>query len=224
MIHYILTRSNRKTAVIHIRDGEVEFRAPLRMPKREIDRFILSKEQWILKTLAKQRLQAEKKESFAINYDSLITFRGKQHVISERDGAKAGFDGNVFYIPPGLTPEQIKATCVKIYKKLAKTHVTDRVAVYAKQIGVSPMVIRVNNAMKRWGSCSSKMSLNFSWRLIMAEDSVIDYVVVHELAHLIEMNHSARFWAVVAKVMPDYKERQKKLKTLHKKLASETWD
>ncbi|MCL2576927.1 MAG: M48 family metallopeptidase [Defluviitaleaceae bacterium] len=77
MISYILSRSRRKIATIYVRNGEVEVRAPLRMPKREIDRFVSEKEQWILKSLAKQHAQAEKKENFAVDYVSLICFRGK---------------------------------------------------------------------------------------------------------------------------------------------------
>jgi len=104
-----------------------------------------------------------------------------------------------------------------------KAHIANRVAAYAAQMNVTPAVIKIKNAMKRWGSCSSKKSLNFSWRLIMADDSIIDYVVVHELAHLLEMNHSARFWAVVDGVLPDYPARKLKLKELQKKLANEDW-
>jgi len=77
--------------------------------------------------------------------------------------------------------------------------------------------------MKRWGSCSSRGSLNFSWRIMMADDAVIDYVVVHELAHLVEMNHSPRFWAVVAGVLPDYSKRRARLRLLNKKLEGEDW-
>jgi hypothetical protein len=193
------------------------------MPKNDIDRFIIEKESWILKSLAKQRIHAENKESFEINYGSVVTFRGNQHTITPRNGTRTGFDGDVFYMPPDLTPEQIKATCVQIYRRLAKAHITNRVSAYAAQIGVTPAAIKINNAMKRWGSCSSKKSLNFSWILIMANDSVIDYVVIHELAHLVEMNHSARFWAVVSGILPDYPVRKLKLKELQKKLANEDW-
>jgi len=223
MISYTLTRSRRKTAAIYVREGAVEVRAPLRMPKNDIDRFITEKETWILKSLAKQHIQAENKESFEINYGSVVTFRGNQHTITQRNGTKAGFDGGVFYMPPDLTPEQIKATCVQICRRLAKAHIANRVSTYAAQMNVTPAEIKINNAMKRWGSCSSKKSLNFSWRLIMADDSVIDYVVVHELAHLVEMNHSSQFWAVVAGILPDYPARKIKLKELQKKLMNEDW-
>ena len=223
MIPYTLTRSRRKTAAIYVREGAVEVRAPLRMTMNDIDRFIVEKESWILKSLAKQRIQAENKESFVISYGSVVTFRGNQNTIIQRIGTRAGFDGKVFYMPPDLTPEQIKAACIQIYRRLAKAHITNRVATYAAQMNITPAAIKINNAMKRWGSCSSKKNLNFSWRLIMADDSVIDYVVVHELAHLVEMNHSSRFWAVVAGILPDYPARKLKLKELQKKLVNEDW-
>jgi len=194
------------------------------MPKWEIDDFIKSKEKWIMDCLALQQDQQEKREAFTIDYGSTITLRGSQYKITERGGTMAGFDSEVIYMPPGISPEQIKHTCVKIYKKIAKAFISDRVAFFAPQMGVAPSAIKINSATKRWGSCSSRKSLNFSWRLIMAEDNVIDYVVVHELAHLVEMNHSARFWAVVAKVLPDYKERNAQLKILHKKLSGEDWE
>ena len=90
-------------------------------------------------------------------------------------------------------------------------------------MGVTPIAVKINSAMRRWGSCSSRMSLNFSWRLIMADDAIIDYVVVHELAHIKEMNHSARFWAVVESVLPDFRERKRKLKELQSRLSGEDW-
>jgi len=221
---YALTRSNRKTAAIYVRNGEVEVRAPLRMPKREIDRFVLEKEQWILKSLTKQQSQAEKKESFVVDYGSSILFRGKPYPITNRNGTRAGFDDNGFYMPPGLTPEQIKATCIQLYKILAKSHITQRVSFFASQMGVTPTSVKINSAMRRWGSCSSRKSLNFSWRLIMADDAIIDYVVVHELAHIKEMNHSARFWAVVESVLSDFRKRKQKLKELQQRLSGEDWE
>ena len=101
-----------------------------------------------------------------------------------------------------------------LLRQKAKTLIPERVSYYAGIMGVTPETITITGAKKRWGSCSGKNSLNFSWRLILGDIDVVDYVVVHELSHLIERNHSKRFWAVVAKFMPDYKDRQKKLKEL----------
>ncbi|MCL2202515.1 MAG: M48 family metallopeptidase [Defluviitaleaceae bacterium] len=222
-MYYTLTRSRRKTAAIYVRNGKVEVRAPLRMPKREIDRFVLEKEQWILKSLEKQQTQAAQKESFVIDYGSSILFRGKPYPITQRNGKHAGFDDSVFYMPTGLTPQQIKTAYIQLYKILAKSHITQRVDFFASQMGVTPAAVKINSAMKRWGSCSSLQRLNFSWRLIMADDAIIDYVVVHELAHIKEMNHSARFWTVVERVLPDFRERKLALTELQSRLSGEDW-
>jgi len=91
-------------------------------------------------------------------------------------------------------------------------------------MGLSPNSLKINSAKTRWGSCSSKANLNFSWMLMMADDEVIDYIVVHELAHLRQMNHSPQFWEIVEKYIPDYKERKKRLKLLQLKLNEEDWE
>jgi len=96
----------------------------------------------------------------------------------------------------------------------AKEILPKKVAHYSGQMGVSPARITITGARTRWGSCSGKGNLNFSWRLMLACEDEIDYVVVHELAHLREMNHSPRFWAVVEAVLPDYRERRLRLKRL----------
>ena len=223
MIDYTLIRSKRKTVAIHVRDGAVEVRAPLNLPKRDIDSFVASKETWINGKLAISREQVERRSSFALDYGSTVTLRGAEHPIAARDGTVAGFDGEVFYTPPGFNPEQIKSTCVEIYRLIAKALINARLSDYAPLMNATPAAVKINGAKSRWGSCSSKGNLNFSWRLIMADDSVIDYVVVHELAHLTEMNHSARFWAVVAGVLPDYRERRARLRELQSKLGSEDW-
>jgi len=223
-MHYSLTRSHRKTAAIYVRNGEVEVRAPLRMPKREIDRFVMEKENWILKSLAKQQAQTERKEKFVIDYGSSVFLRGKPYPITQRVGTHAGFtDDFEFYMPPELSPEQIKSTCVRLYKILAQLHISNRVDFFASQMKVTPTTVKINSAMKRWGSCSAQKSLNFPWRLIMTDDAVIDYVVVHELAHIKQMNHSPRFWMIVENILPDFRERKRKLKEFQNRLNGEDW-
>jgi len=223
MTRYTLTRSKRKTIAIYIRGGGVEVRAPIRASKRDIDRFVTSKELWIKDKLAASIERQAKRESFTLTYGDSVAFRGAQFLIAPREGARAGFDEDHFYMPPGLAPDQIKATCVRIYRVLAKRHLTSRVEALSERMAVAPTAVKINRALTRWGSCSAKKSLNFSWRLIQAPDDVIDYVVVHELAHIKELNHSPRFWAIVEGVMPEYREQKAKLKILHKKLSVEDW-
>lgn len=94
----------------------------------------------------------------------------------------------------------------------AKRIVPLRAAHFAAQMGVSYGRITIREQKTRWGSCSSKGNLNFNWKLVLMPPEVLDYVVVHELAHRIEMNHSARFWKIVESVLPDYQARRKQLK------------
>jgi predicted metal-dependent hydrolase len=221
---YTLVRSRRRTAAIYIKTGGVEVRAPLKMPKRDIDRFVASKERWITEHLAESQTNAERREAFTLNYGDTVMFRGAEYVVTEKAGNRAGFDGERFYLPPGFAPGQVKSVVVQIYRRLTKIHLFDRVSHYAGIMNVSPSAVKINGAKTRWGSCSAKKSLNFSWRLIMADDAVIDYVVVHELAHITEMNHSARFWAIVESVLPDRNERQRRLQELQERLNVENWE
>ena len=221
---YTLIRSNRKTAAIHIINARVEVRVPHCMPQEDIDLFLYKKEQWIREKLAIQQQHITNKSTFEIDYGSNILILGKDYPIVVRNGIKAGFDGNELYMPPGMSPTEIKDMCKKIYRGIAKKHLPNRVAVFAQQMGIAPTAIKITSAKTRWGSCSNRKSINFSWRLIMADDNTIDYVVVHELAHLKEMNHSLRFWAVVQSILPDYKQRQQSLKTLQRRIAGENWD
>ena len=111
---------------------------------------------------------------------------------------------------PELTSEQINA-----YVAAAKAILPEKVAHYAKIMGVCPTGITVTGAKKRFGSCSYKDRLCFSYHLMRYPEAAIDYVVVHELAHILHKDHSKNFYACVEKYMPDYKEREKLLKSPH---------
>ena len=223
---YAITRSNRKTIALYIRDGAVEVRAPYGASKRNIDRFVAAKEKWIADKLTQSQERMQRRKNFKLNYGDFVLYRGKEYPISARSGNRVGFDEGAgeFFIPPNLSSERIKAAVVQIYKVLAKRDLTNKVLEFAEKMSVTPSAVKINSAKTRWGSCSGKKSLNFSWRLIIDDDDLIDYVVVHELAHIKEMNHSARFWAIVASVFPDYKERQKRLKELTHRLGNEDWE
>ncbi len=101
---------------------------------------------------------------------------------------------------------------IEFYKEKARKYIPWRVAELAEKNWLTYNVIKITSARTRWGSCTSKKNLNFSFRLILAPKEVIDYVIIHELSHLIHMNHSRRFWTQVAEMMPDYKVHEKWLK------------
>ena len=98
------------------------------------------------------------------------------------------------------------------YRKEARRRITERAAYFAEKMGVDYGRIAIKAATTRWGSCSAQGNLNFHWKLILMPPAILDYVVVHELAHRIEMNHSPRFWTQVERILPDYRERRRWLK------------
>lgn len=108
---------------------------------------------------------------------------------------------------PKLSPEEQMR-----YRELAGEVIARKAELYARQMGVDFGRITIRDQKTRWGSCSARGNLNFNWRLILAPEEVLDYVVVHELAHRKEMNHSERFWGQVGRVLPDYQGRRLWLK------------
>lgn len=221
---YKLIRSRRKTIALHITaEAELEVRAPLRVSKSIIDSFVREKQDWIQKNIAVMRQRLQEKQSFQLGEGSTLPLLGQQYPIQLIQGRKAQFSQGEFLLPSG-DAQQIKHAAVLLYKRLAKEFIGSRVNAYAVMLGVTPAGVKINSASTRWGSCSAKNSLNFSWKLIMAPQAAVDYVVVHELCHCVEHNHSKKFWALVEGILPDYKARRQMLKKLQETLSQQEWD
>ncbi|MCR4616363.1 MAG: M48 family metallopeptidase [Clostridiales bacterium] len=217
---YNILRSDRKTVSIAIKDDcRIEVRAPLKMSDREIEKLVLSKEKWIEKHLKDKLESRRQSDNFSLDIGGDLMFRGKVYQLYKSEYSTAGFDGEKFYVPEFADSEIIRESLIKVYKKLAEKLIKQRVREYSKIMALSPSNVKINSAKTRWGSCSGKNSLNFSLYLVLGSDEIIDYVVVHELAHIKEHNHSNRFWAVVESVLPDYRKRQKELIALQKRIG-----
>jgi len=222
---YTLVRSRRKTVALHItKDAALEVRAPLKTKKTDIDRFVASKADWILTHLEKASSRLAERADFTLNYGSRVILFGDEYPIAAGQGRGVRFDGFYVYVPPGLDAVQIKRAVIRLYRTIARESLNEGAGHFAGLMGVVPAGIKITGAKTRWGSCSGKNSINFSWRLVMADEDVVDYVVIHELAHIREHNHSPRFWAIVEAILPDYKARKRKLRLLQKRLAVEDWD
>ena len=219
---YKLIRSNRKHLAIQItEEGELIARAPKHMPVREIDAFVKQKRQWIEKHQSRAKMRERMKKSFVMDYGASVLVLGDEYTIHQENTDRIFLDQkNAFiHMPSGLSPEEIRLSVIDFYRQLASDYLTGRVGVYAPKIHVKPAAVKISRASKRWGSCSGKGNINFSYRLIAAPPDAIDYVVIHECCHLLEMNHSPRFWDHVSKLCPDYNEMKNKLHAVSERLT-----
>ena len=213
-----LVRSKRKTLALTVElDGTLTVRAPLRMKDADIYHFIATKANWIERRQAKIREEAVTPHQYVDG--ETFWYLGREiplRIIPEGKPALV-MDGS-FKLTKSAQP---KAGTVFIawYRNQARAVLSGRVEFFARKYGFKVKKIRISLARTRWGSCSLKETLSFTWRLVMAPLEVIDYVVVHELCHLNEMNHSKAFWARVEAILPDYKQRRKWLKDKGKLLV-----
>ncbi len=214
-----LIRSKRKSISLEIsQDAKLIVRAPRFASLHFINDLINEKSNWILKKLhlAKKKKSQLKERKFVEGEKFLLM--GKEFDLEVcKNQKKALFFKECFKITYRFTEkftdlETRKKIFEDWYKKEARKRITESVDIYSNISGLKYNKIRINSAKTRWGSCSHDNNLNFSWRLIMAPVGVIDYVVVHELAHIAEKNHSKKFWQKVESIFPDYKKYKKWLK------------
>ncbi len=204
-----LIRTKRKSiALIVERDGTLTVRAPLRVSNKHILALVEQKAVWI------QSKQELVKTLPPVSHTTIYTngesfwYLGKVYPLEilPRAMSPLRLDGK-FLLAQDTLPKA-EAAFTQWYKKQAAQVIGERVRWYAAKHGFTYHQVKITSAQKRWGSCSAKGTLCFTWRLVMAPPAEIDYVVVHELVHLIEKNHSKTFWAKVEAIMPDYKKRR----------------
>ena len=220
---YKLTRSKRKTLAISIKpDCSIEVKAPLKTSNKEIERFIHTHNTWIEKNLQIMRTRKEERDALRIDYGTQVCFFGKRIPIVAADIKKAKLDDNCVLMPKNLDEDSIKKLLIVLYKTTAKDYIASELPQISRQIGVSPSKLTITSARTNWGSCTADR-LHFSWHLIMAEKEVIDYVIIHELVHIIHHNHSDKFWREVSKHCPQWKTLRARLKIYSEIIARENW-
>lgn len=218
-IDFDLMRMRRKTISIQIDgDGRVLVKAPAYVSREEILSLVLEKAPWIReKCSAAARVNRQKvRHRFAQGEPFL--YLGKNyplHVDYDTNVRRVcvSLAGDCFLIQtPVVDVKTMEAAVLLWYRENALRLMEQRVAIYAPLLGRQPSKVMVREQKSRWGSCNSKGELRFNWKLIMAPPSVVDYVAVHELCHLKEMNHSAAFWKLVETLCPEYKACRQWLK------------
>lgn len=218
-----IIRSRRRTVGLEVnQEADLIVRAPKRASLTFIEAVVQKHRNWILRrqAIAQQRRQTTKPKQFIAgeqflylgDYYPLHILSSSEIQMSSRDlFAGSIYFNSAFYLTDFQQPEAHKLF-TEWYRAMALQKFTERVALYALQMGLNYRKIRLSNAKRLWGSCSIKGNLSFNWRLIMAPKEVIDYVVVHELTHLIHRNHRQKFWQQVASIMPTYQDRLRWLK------------
>ncbi len=228
-IPYTLISSNlarRLTLKISAKNG-LEVVVPRRYHPGQLHHFIQQKEQWILKNLHK--ISRQKRDTFQLVDGASISILGETKTIriiptskktsSVKEvktlkyiGDTAYYDGTELHVfSIGQKQETLKAF-EKYLRQIAQKHFLKRTPEISKIMGTHFNNITIRAQKSRWGSCSASNNLNFNWHLILMPLAVSDYVIIHELAHTIQHNHSPKFYAIVQKFCPDYKNLRKTLK------------
>jgi len=204
----IKTHSKRLSLTINEK-GEFIVRAPIGLREEEIFKFIKEKEDWVSKKQGnvKKILSAN---SRLINYEDAL-YLGKRYEVVEVKGLDSALvDDNKLYIPYSKN-KKIRNIFNFLVNKSEQLIIT-RVEYFSKLMKLKYNNFKLINSVAKWGMCDSKRCIYINWKLIMLPTDIIDYVVVHELSHLLQMNHSKIFWDIVASIMPDYKRRKDILK------------
>ncbi len=204
-------RTKRKTVAISVEQTlKLKIKAPKHISDTEILNIIEKHKKWILKRIEILKQSKNIQKSFNEGEKYLLLGRNYELKIADTD-FPVGIKGD-FLIVNSKYSKNVKETVLFFYKLYAKEFFSKKVNEITALTGHKFKTLKISNAKTRWGSCSSFGNINLSWRLIMAPESIIDYVIIHELSHLKEMNHSSRFWKEVEKYIPDHKKRRLWLK------------
>jgi predicted metal-dependent hydrolase len=215
----VIRTPRKRTASINIVQGHVQVIVPETLSEQRIEAIIQQRRQWIQQKL---RLQSEQVPARAKEYVSgeSFSYLGKnyrlkviEHVPTEVK-LKCGMLQVGVYpnIPQQDKQDYIRQQLVQWYQYHAKERLQEKTHRFARMLNVKPRSISIRDFSSRWGSCLVTDDISYNWRIVIAPHAIVDYVVVHELCHLLEHNHSEPFWKTVGKIIPNYRECKEWLK------------
>ena len=220
-LNYQLERRQRRTVGLKITADGLVVHAPKRLSQSLLESLLAQKADWIQKKLSTQ--MQNKIPALQWQHGEQLLLLGNHITLAVKHDARS----RAVNYQPGLLelampnhnePPAVARKVLQWYKKQAIADFARRLEIFSAKLDVALPKLLISNARTRWGSCNSKKEVRLNWRLLQAPPHLINYVICHELAHLKEMNHSARFWAVVASIYPDYKAAEKELKIWSPKL------
>jgi predicted metal-dependent hydrolase len=207
LLVFCLQRSERRKSIgLKIDHHGLTVVLPARAPESEAERAIRSKLDWILAKLPQRPAAPE-----GLRHGASIFWLGSPRVLVA-GASRARLTPEHLHLAAPDEPARLAMALAKFLHRSARDYLPQRVAVWSGRMGLIPQTVSMSSARSRWGSCTSAGAVRLNWRLMQAAPDAIDYVVIHELAHLAELNHSPRFWAIVAEHCPDWKKHRDWLK------------
>ena len=223
-VDYELQRSRRRTMTFSVSPAGLSVRAPFGMSQPSIEAAVQEKGRWIVRKLGGMQEREERMAALKMDWQAgaqlaylggtlwvRVDPQAAKHALARSDEAE-NCAVLALALPATASDKKIRDTTKKWIAQQATQHYTARMNHFASLLGVTWRSLALTNANTRWGSAKADGAIRLHWRLMQFSPEVIDYVVAHELSHLHELNHSPRFWATVASVLPDYEVRQKQLK------------
>lgn len=211
-INYVIRRMKRKTIAVKIREeGYIEIVSPLRVTCEHIEDLLRKKEQWVLGTLDKIILEKERREK-----STAALFLGKEYYLikskSPTNKTSVEILSDKIIVNYLIDENESLGILRRWYINAAGEILNKKTKEFSSILNVSPNKISIKEQKTRYGSCSSKKNINYNWKIIMAPEEVVDYLVVHELSHLVHFNHQKEFWELVQSIIPNYKQCRDYLK------------
>ncbi len=211
MIPYTLYRAKRKTIAIYVKNGAVTVKAPMRTDIKIIEAFLINKHEWIEKKL--RDLHAREVAYADVLSGKSFLYLGKRLRPMPTDRKSFALGDDVLFVPAtyygndGVLLNDVVASMLKrLYKRQATVYLSARMREISAAIQLPYTKFSLTSAKTKWGSCDSCGHIRLNWHLMLLPKAWIDYVIVHELVHTIEHNHSSAFWQQVARFYPSYKE------------------
>ena len=220
VLEYELRRSARRSIGFLIADQGLRITAPRWVTVAQIEQAILEKQQWIFAKLREKQERVTRHSQASMHWEdgARLPYLGGHLTLRLVPGRRLVLSHNtelaslIIAMPPDASEQQLKDKVRAWLQHEARQVFLSRLPVFAERLGVHYQSMHLSSANTRWGSCTAQGKIRLNWRLIHFSAEIIDYVVAHELSHLREMNHSPKFWATVASVLPDYERAKRQLR------------
>ncbi|HUL90911.1 MAG TPA: SprT family zinc-dependent metalloprotease [Burkholderiales bacterium] len=213
IVSYKLVRARRRTIALFVDGNGIEARAPRHAAIAEIETFMREKERWI-----RRRLAAPRRPPIVWEAGTTLPWLGQSLTLALQPG-EIGVRLSCGLLEVGLADgASLRERVLTWIRVQALALFRERVAALSRALDLTVSAVGLSNARTQWGSCSTSGRIRLNWRLMLLPVHLVDYVVAHELAHRRELNHSARFWNVVATLYPRYREARRELSALSKTL------